>query len=192
MSRPCAEIVKPVNTKVATAKPDPHGPLVEETLESLGVRMKKALALLLCVLFPAISVAAESGYKVTYDGGSIPAKSGSDLHISIDSTNVHVFNGKTEVATIPSASITEVSYGLDVHRRVGAAVGVGVFTLGLGAMMLLSKSKKHFVGLTWDDNGKKGGFAVQADKNDYRGILAGLEGVSGKKAVDSDAMNVKN
>ena len=32
----------------------------------------------------------------------------------------------------------------------------------------------------------------QADKNDYRGLLAGLEGITGKKAVDSDALNVKN
>ena len=58
--------------------------------------------------------------------------------------------------------------------------------------MALSKSKKHFIGLTWDDNGKKGGFAFQADKKDYRGILAGLEGVTGKKAIDSDTMKVKN
>jgi hypothetical protein len=40
--------------------------------------------------------------------------------------------------------------------------------------------------------GKKGGFAFQADKGDYRGILAGLEGITGKKAADSDAFNVKN
>jgi hypothetical protein len=33
---------------------------------------------------------------------------------------------------------------------------------------------------------------MQCDKNDYRGILLGLEGVTGKKAVDSDAMTVKN
>jgi len=50
----------------------------------------------------------------------------------------------------------------------------------------------HFVGLTLNDGGKKGGFAFRADKNDYCGILAGLEGVTGKKAVDSDTMNVKN
>jgi hypothetical protein len=56
----------------------------------------------------------------------------------------------------------------------------------------LSKSKKHFIGLTWDDGGKKGGFAFQADKNDYRGLLAGLEGITGKKAVDSATMTVKN
>ena len=154
--------------------------------------MKKVLAVLLCVLFPAITVAAESGYKVTYDGGSIPVKAGHDLRISMDSTNIHVFDAKTEVATIPSAAVTEISYGLDVHRRVGAAIGLAVFSFGLGGLMALSKSKKHFVGVTWDDNGRKGGFAVQADKNDYRGILAGLEGVSGKKAIDSNAMNVKN
>jgi hypothetical protein len=33
---------------------------------------------------------------------------------------------------------------------------------------------------------------MQRDKNDYRGILAGLEGVSGKKATDSETMTVKN
>ena len=51
--------------------------------------------------------------------------------------------------------------------------------------MALTKSKKHFVGLTWADGDKKGGFAMQCDKNDYRGVLAGLEGVTGKKAVDA-------
>jgi hypothetical protein len=33
---------------------------------------------------------------------------------------------------------------------------------------------------------------MQCDKNDYRGILAVLEGVSGKKALDSETMIVKN
>jgi hypothetical protein len=75
---------------------------------------------------------------------------------------------------------------------VGAAIGVAVVTFGIGALLALSKSKKHFIGLRWDDGGKKGGFAFQADKNDYRGLLAGLEGVTGKKAINSDAMTVKN
>jgi hypothetical protein len=33
---------------------------------------------------------------------------------------------------------------------------------------------------------------MQCDKNDYRGVLSGLEGVTGKKAVNSDALTVKN
>jgi hypothetical protein len=31
-----------------------------------------------------------------------------------------------------------------------------------------------------------------ADWSDYRGVLAGLEGIAGKKAVNSEAMTVKN
>jgi hypothetical protein len=46
--------------------------------------------------------------------------------------------------------------------------------------------------LTWADGDQKGGLAMQCDKNDYLGILAGLEGISGKKAVDSETFNVKN
>jgi hypothetical protein len=157
--------------------------------------MRFATALLLCLVIPSVTFAAdkENGYKVVYDGGSITdLKSGSGLKLYIDSTNIRLVQDKTEIAKIPASSITEVSYGQDVHRRVGTAIAVGVFTLGLGALTALSKSKKHFVGLTWADGDKKGGLAMQCDKNEYRGILAALEGVSGKKAVDSESMTVKN
>ena len=97
-----------------------------------------------------------------------------------------------EVVSIATSAVTEISYGQDVHRRVGAAIGLAVVSLGIGALMALTKSKKHYVGLTWPDGDKKSGLAVQCDKNEYRGILAALEGVTGKKAVNSDAMTVKN
>jgi hypothetical protein len=137
--------------------------------------------------------ASEDGYKIIYDGGSIPnVKAGTDMRLIIDGSNIRIKKGDTEIVVIPASAVTEISYGQDVHRRVGAAIGIGVFTLGIGALMLLAKSKKHFVGLTWDDGGKKGGLAFQADKSDYRGLLAGLEGITSKKAVDSDTMTVKN
>jgi hypothetical protein len=81
----------------------------------------------------------------------------------------------------------------NVHRRIGAAIGLATVSLGIGALMALTKSRKHFIGITWDDDaGNKGGAAFQADKRDYRGVLAGLEGITGKKDVDSDAMTVRN
>jgi hypothetical protein len=137
--------------------------------------------------------AGDNGYKIVYDGGSLAdGKAGTDMKLYIEGSNVRIMNGKTEVAVIPAAAVTEISYGQDVHRRVGAAIGVAVVSFGLGALLALSKSKKHFVGITWDNNGQKGGIAFQADKNDYRGLLAGLEGITGKRAVDSDTMTVKN
>jgi CxxC motif-containing protein (DUF1111 family) len=158
--------------------------------------MKAGVALLACfslINLQAIASEKANSYKVTYDGGSIPeVKTGSELKLYLSGDSVRFVNGKKDLMTIPATTITEISYGQDVHRRVGTAVAVGIFTLGLGALSALSKSKKHFVGLTWADGDKKGGLAMQCDKNEYRGILAGLEGMSGKKAVDSATMGVKN
>src|ERR1700730_2515075 len=143
--------------------------------------MNKVLVIVLCLALPFTLFAGDNSYKVTYDGGSIPnAKAGTGMRLFIESTQVRLVRDKGEVITIPASAVTEISYGQDVHRRVGAAIGLAVVSLGIGALMALTKSKKHFIGLTWDDGGKKGGAAFQASKNDYRGVLAGLEGVTGK------------
>jgi len=142
---------------------------------------------------PVSALASDSGYKIGYDGGSLPdCKAGQEMKLYIEADHIRVTKNKKDVVVIPAAAVTEISYGQDVHRRVGTAIGVAVVSLGIGALLALSKSKKHYVGITWDDNGKKGGLAFQADKNDYRGLLAGMEGITGKKAVDTDTMTVKN
>ena len=155
--------------------------------------MKRLLATALCIVMPIAMLAADSGYKVGYDGGSVPnIKSGTDLKLYIEAKQLRFAKGKEDVITIQAASVTEISYGQDVHRRIGAAIGIGVFTLGIGALMALTKSKKHFVGLTWANGDQKGGLAIQCDKDDYRGVLTGLEGITGRKAVDSTTLTVKN
>ena len=155
--------------------------------------MKRLLALLLCLVIPVTAFAADNTYKVAYDGGSLPdLKSGKTIKLSIEQSDIKLIGDKGDLVSIPPTSITELSYGQDVHRRVGTAIGLAVVSLGVGALMALSKSKKHFIGVTWANGDQKGGFVMQCDKNEYRGILAALEGVSGKKAIDSDAMTVKN
>ena len=155
--------------------------------------MKHFLVAVLCVLIPITAVANDGSYKVSYDGGSISeAKAGTSAKLFIEANQIRLAKGETELANVPASAITEISYGEDVHRRVGAAIGLAVVSFGVGALMALSKSKKHYVGITWVDGDKKGGFVMQCDKSDYRGVLLGLEGVTGKKAVDSDAMTVKN
>ena len=155
--------------------------------------MTRFLVAILCLLIPTTAFAADNTYKVVYDGGSVAGiKTGAKAELAIEPKMVRIFADKKQLVEIPASSITEVSYGQDVHRRVGTAIGLAVLSLGIGALMMFSKSKKHFVGLTWANGDEKGGLAMQCDKNEYRGILSALEGISGKKAVDSDAMTVKN
>jgi hypothetical protein len=154
--------------------------------------MKYIIATVLCISMSTSAIASTNGFKVTYDGGSVPEKAGASVYLYIEENQARLVKDGIALATIPASAVTEISYGQDVHRRVGTAIGLAVVSLGIGALMLLSKSKKHFVGITWVDGEKKGGFVMQCDKNDYRGILLGLEGVTGKKAIDSDALTVKN
>jgi len=149
---------------------------------------QKWIALLICVALPVASLAAERqvGYEVKYSGGSLPGvKTGEGLTLFIGDS-LHLTTKKTEELSIPAASVTDLSYGQEVHHRIGTAAGLAVVSLGIGALVAFSKSKKHFIGIVWDDNGKKGGVVLQADKIEYRGVLAALEGVTGKKAVDTD------
>lgn len=154
---------------------------------------KRLIAATLCVALSPFLPARDTGYEVRYDGGSLTeAKSGDGLKLYIEANEIRLVRDKKDLMAIPASAVTEISYGQDVHRRVGAAIGLAVVSFGIGALMALTKSKKHFVGLTWANGDQKGGLAIQCDKNDYRGILAGLEGISGKKAVNSEAMTVKN
>ncbi len=155
--------------------------------------MRSLLALLLCLATTCSVFAADGSYKLSYDGGSLTTlKTGEHTKLYLDQNQIRIVTNKADVLTLPASAVTEITYGQDVHRRIGAAIGLATVSLGVGALMALSKSKKHYIGLTWDDAGQKGGAAFQADKSDYRGVLAGLEGVTGKKAANSDTMTVKN
>src|SRR6516165_6143631 len=133
--------------------------------------MKSVVVAVLCLAPPSVMLAGEASHHVTYDGGSLTElKAGTSLKLYIDSNQIRLVKVKTEVG-IPVSAITEISYGQDVHRRVGTAVAVGLVSFGIGALTALSKSKEHYIGLTWAHGDQKGGLAMRCDKSDYRGIL---------------------
>ncbi len=130
--------------------------------------MKQFLALFLCLLVPGLAF-ADSGYHVTYDGGSVQGvKAGNKVKLYIDTNQVRIVDGKADIATIPASSITEISYGQDVHRRIGAAIGIEGFLPWEWGPMALTKSKKHFVGLTWATSTEKAALQCSATRIEYR------------------------
>src|SRR5215475_10630825 len=120
--------------------------------------MKGLIAVVLCVAIPTAVFASDGGYKVAYDGGSVGnLKAGTGIKLYLEGNQIRFVKDGNDLVTIPAASVTEISYGQDVHRRVGAAIGLAVVSLGIGGLMALTKSKKHYVGLTWADGDNKGG-----------------------------------
>lgn len=132
-------------------------------------------------------------HKLTYDGGSIAnLKTGAGVKLYLEPNWIRIRKDHSDLIVVPASAVTEISYGQDVHRRVGTAIGLLPVSFGASALMALAKSKKHYIGMTWDIGGNKGGAAFQADKRDYRGVLTGLEGITGIRAINSGAMTVKN
>lgn len=101
------------------------------------------------------------------------------MKLYLDQNQIRITRDEADLLSIPASAVTEISYGQDVRRRVGAAIGLAVVSFGVGALMAPTKSKKHFIGLTWDDAGKKLGQLSRLTKTttveslpDSRALLA--------------------
>lgn len=144
-------------------------------------------ALLLSAVLVASPAVPNARYGVTYSGGSVPSlKPGEGLRLFLQSDGIRLDRKGEMALSLKASSITEISYDQEAHRRVGAAVATAVFSLGIGIIVAFSKTKKHYIGLVWADGESKGGLVLQADKNEFRGILAGLEGMTGRRAIGKD------
>jgi hypothetical protein len=155
--------------------------------------MKRQVVAGLCFAVLIAILAGANSYNVKYDAGSFAdTMAGAELKVYIDANQVRFLKDNAEVAKIPASAITEISYGQDVHGRVIGAVAVGVLPSGTGALTASSRSERHFVGVTWVNGEQKGGLVMQCDRDDYPRVLARLEGISGKRAVNSESVTVKN
>jgi len=89
--------------------------------------VKRLLAAVLCLLFPMANLASEAGYAVKYDGGSLgDVKTGTDLRLVMTGNEIQLLHKHEVVKAIPASAVTEISYGQDVHRRVGEPNGAAV------------------------------------------------------------------
>jgi hypothetical protein len=159
---------------------------------------------LIAIGLPTVSHAkSNKGFVVEDAGGSLSNVTtgdtlrmtvASDLITIYKSTLIHedpnqesaVHRDNSVVIQFKPSQVTGLSYGSEQHHRIGTAVAVGFLSLGAGLIVACTKSKKHFIGINWDADGVKGGIALRVDKGEYRGIIAALEGVTGKTVVNTD------
>ena len=145
--------------------------------------LKKFVAV--SMLFSTLVYAGEGNTfdKVRYNGGSIsttvkPDEWGNKLNVTSEAIVLSLKDGQS-ISILPKY-VTALSYGQEAHRNVGTAIGLAVFSLGIGALSALHKTKLHYIGINYTDaDGKKQGVLLQGDKNNFRAILVALQGVTG-------------
>ncbi len=116
--------------------------------------MRKTLSLLICLLVmqattPAYAVGKK---RVRYLGGSCThVKAGREGKVRFDDKAL-VFVFREGECSVPYERITSIEYGQHAGRRVAETVVVGILTLGLLALpMLLTKKRKHYATIGWND-----------------------------------------
>lgn len=128
--------------------------------------------------------------KIRYQGGSIASKVKPDdwnnkLTVTPDDIKLDFKDGVT--CNIDPKKVTGLSYGQEAHRRVGTMIVLAVLLTPLALFGLFHKTRKHYVGIEWQDaEGKKNGVLLQADKDNYKGVLMALRGVTGAPVAVSN------
>ena len=142
-----------------------------------------AMIRLLCLLAaPLLVVAAEPGVKAQWIGGTLPGvapKSSARLDLT-GGEALTLQCGKTAVR-IAYAKVNTLEYGQNVSRRYAAAILIS-------PVLLLSKSRKHFVTIGYTDSeGKQQALVFRIEKGDIRSVLAALEARTGRRVEYQDA-----
>ena len=140
--------------------------------------MRRVIAVGLAALF-VFSVATEAGLdskKAKYVGGTVTAvKAETEGTPSTDDEKVFVFTYKDGKLSIPYARVNDLEYGQKAGRRLGLA-------LTISPWLLLSKKRKHFLTIGYqDENDKQQAVVFELGKQIVRTTLASIEARTGKK-----------
>lgn len=144
--------------------------------------MKRGIAALLCLsLVVAEAKAGIGGSSALYVGGTLSTKQNTEFKTVQTEGDAFRLVSKKESIEIPYASIESLEYGQKVGRRVGSAVALGVFTMGIGGLLALSKKRRHFLSISFKVGDKTEAAVVELGKEIARPTLKVLEVRTGKQ-----------
>jgi hypothetical protein len=140
---------------------------------------RRACLLALAVLLPA--VAGGPGVRAHFVGGTLASFSPkSTARLDLSGTDALLLRVDKAEVRIAYPRIHTIEYGQNVSRRYAAAILIS-------PVLLLSKSRKHFVTLGFaDEEGKQQAVVFRVDKGDIRSVLASLEARTGRRVEYQD------
>jgi hypothetical protein len=133
------------------------------------------------LLVALAAMAAQPGVHAQFVGGTLAGihpKSSGRLDLADPETLVLKYS--TGEVRVPYPRINTVEYGQTVSRRYAAAVVIS-------PVLLLSKSRRHFVTLGYTDaDGRQQAVVVRIEKGDIRAVLIALEARTGRRVEYQD------
>ena len=134
------------------------------------------------VLAALAASAAELGFDAQFVGGTVPGVAAkSKGHLDLSGAETLILRGRETELRIDYRKINTLEYGQTVSRRYAEAILIS-------PVLLLSKSRKHFVTVGYQDEaGQQQALVLRVNKGDIRSVLASLEARTGRRVEYQDA-----
>lgn len=89
-----------------------------------------------------------------------------------------------DIASIPYANIDKLSYEYTKKHRITSGAIVMVFSLGAGAIVMLTKSKSNWFYIDYHDTSSKELIVLRLEKKDLQTIFQAAKDHTGKEVID--------
>ena len=143
--------------------------------------MKKIIcALVTALVVGNLSFADEATFKVKLadaKGKQAEAR----LIFSDDNKNLAVRVADRDVVTVPYDQLDKVSYEYTKKHRITQGAVVMIASLGAGAIVMLTKSKSHWLYIDYHEQNAPKSVVLRMDKNDYKKIFEAVKTHTGKE-----------
>jgi len=155
--------------------------------------VKRIIAVLLVILAVAtLSIADETSFSRVAAPDSKGRLTKAVLTFSDDHKAIEVQPVKGTPVSIPYAEIDKFSYEYTKKHRITQGAVVMVASLGVGAIVMMTKSKSHWFYIDFHEQNVPKSVVLRMDKKEYKKIFEGVKTHTGKEVEFlGDARNKK-
>jgi hypothetical protein len=154
-------------------------------LEAIKEREIKTMKkILLAIAYMSITAGSTMAADQVFQKSKIPDAKGNQTPVGLvfsDSKEaLEVNTGGDVLMTVPYAEIDRFSYEYSKKHRITQGAIVMVASVGAGAVVMLTKSRKHFLTVGYHDGDVAKELVLRLDKSEYEGILSAALARTGK------------
>lgn len=163
-------------------------------LEKGNKHMKRIVSVLLMVMVMInLSIADETAFNGVKLADAKGKQADARLIFSDNNKNMVVRVADRDFVTVPYDQLDKFSYEYTKKHRVTQGAVVMVASLGAGAIVMLTKSKSHWLYIDFHEQNAPKSVVLRMDKKEYKNIFEAVKTHTGKEVEFlGDAKNKSN
>jgi hypothetical protein len=143
--------------------------------------MKKIIcAVVTALTLASFSFAEETAFKVKLADPS-GKQAEAQLVFSDDNKNMAIRSAARDSVTVPYDQLDKFSYEYTKKHRITQGAVVMVASLGAGAIVMMTKSKSHWLYIDYHEQSVPKSVVLRMDKGDYKKIFDAVKAHTGKE-----------